>query len=726
MIKLRPHVASLSGISALLCTAAVHAATPADSPAQPQITEILVTASKMGVTNLQDTPLSITAFTADTLDKSGIKDIRDLAGSTPNLVVAQNTAFAQIYIRGVGSNNIYAGSDPSTTLHVDGVYIARPVAAFSNFLDVERIEVLRGPQGTLYGRNSLGGTINVISRLPDDDFQLKAQLTTGNYGLIRGESYISGPIIEDKLAVSLSAMASEHDGYFKNIVASGNDRGSEDAWGTRLQVRATPTDALEMILRADYLNDTGISVGNQALLTAFRPVAGGPMDPVTESIRGNWHKVALNDPSTMDRTLSGVSGEINYELSPAVVIKSLSAYRESDLDYANDTDATDLRRQITSQLESQRQLSQELNVSGVLERFKYVTGLYYFEEDINASSDVIAYNLNRVTNAAPTVNTRAWAGYGQGSYDLTERLTATAGIRYTDEKKDFDQHLNIYTLSTGASQATYPRIYLNQGHYKAWTPKFGVDLRLTDDVMLYTSATRGFKSGGFNYSSGTAAQGFAPETMWAYEVGIKSEFADRRVRLNASGFYYDYKNLQVQSFLIPGLLDITNASNAKVKGLELELLTRPVAGLDLGGSITTLDATYQDYPQAPIPGVSPTVTFDASGKTLNSAPKLTYNLFGQYTADLSVGGSLFVRGEYSSRGRQYFTAVNDNIQTMPDYSLINASIGYTSPDERWQALLFGRNLANTEYLVSTGAFTAVPSGTPGDPRTYGIRLIYTY
>ncbi|MDA5194404.1 TonB-dependent receptor [Govanella unica] len=741
MMKQTSRKAILTGTTAiLLSTSAAFAAEPATGSAaadQFRIDEIIVTGSKMGATNLQETPIAITAFSAEILEKTGIKDIRDLAGSTPNLMVAQNGAFAQLYIRGIGSNNTFAGSDPSTTVNMDGVYIARPGAVFNNFMDVERIEVLRGPQGTLYGRNAVGGTINVISRLPTNEFHAKVQGTVGNYNLFRGEGYISGPIIEDKLFASISAMGSKHNGYFENIVPSGNDRGSENTWGTRAQIRALPTDNLEIIVRADYLKDTGHFVGNQALLLPFRPTgATGPVDPVTESIRGDWHKVALDTPSVTDRFILGTSGEINYTISEAAVLKSLTAYRKSHLDYTSDTDATDLHRQITLQQELQHQFSQEFNLTGKIDALKYVAGLYYFQEHIDAYSTVTAYNTNRVTNPAPIVDTKAWAGFAQATYDITDKFSATAGIRYTDEKKDFDQYLNIFTQTTGVSLAGYPTHYLRSGKYKAWTPKFGLDYHVTEDVMLYASATKGFKSGGFNFSSANKSQGFAPETLWSYEAGFKSEFADHRVRFNGTGFYYDYKNLQVQSFLMPGVTDITNASNATVKGIELELQTRPIEGLDIGGSLTYLKAVYKDYPKAPIPGaplvfdpvlnMNVAATMDASGNYLNSSPKWTYNLYAQYTMDFGDKGTAFVRGEYGFKARQFFTVVNDNVQTMPNYDLINASIGYTSPDQRWQVIAYGRNLSNTQYLVSTGSFTAVPAGTPGDPRTFGLRLSYAY
>jgi iron complex outermembrane recepter protein len=537
------------------------------------------------------------------------------------------------------------------------------------------------------------------------------------------EGYVSGPLSGDTLSASLSAMRSERDGYFENVVASGNDRGSEDNYSVRGQLRATPNDNLEMLLRADYMNEKGIPSQNQALLLPFFPVAGGPENPVTASVRGDWHKVAVNTPSRFDKTLQGVSAEVTYQFSDAMTLKSLTAYREQSTTGLNDTDASDLNRQTTGVDEDQDQLSQELTLSGEGDRAKYVVGLYYFDEHIETGGDgVFAIVANFKTRPTPTVDTKALAAFGQFDYKLGDRFTLTAGLRYSDENKDFNQLLDRVSGTTGLSLPGFPVRYLREGNYKAWTPKFGLQFQATDDVMLYASATRGFKSGGYNFSSANAIHGYGPETLWSYEAGFKTDLADNRVRLNGSVFQYDYKDLQVQAFITPGVTDITNASDAEVKGVELELQARPTAALTVGATLNYLDATYKNFPAAPITGG----TFDATGKRLNSSPKTSYTGFAQYEFGLGERGSLNLRGEYSWKDRQFFTVVNDAIQTTPSYGLANASVSYLSPGENWQLILFGRNLTDEEYLVSTGGFTAVPSGTPGDPRTYGLRVAFSF
>lgn len=701
---------SATCLVALMATAA-----SAQSPATIQ--EVIVTATKTGATNLQDTPLAITALTSEMIERSGIRDVRDLADSTPNLLISQNGAFAQVYIRGIGSNNNFAGSDPSSTIHTDGVYLARPAAYLNSFLDVERLEVLRGPQGTLYGRNTVGGTINIISRRPSNQFMGKAQLTAGNYNAFRAEGYVSGPIVQDKVAASLAAMRVKRDPFLKNVVPGVTGIDSEDAWATRGQLRFTPADNLEILVRGDYLEADDVPPASVKLL---QPLAA---DPLVNTTLGNYRRVALNTQAFSERRVWGVSGEIGWRLNENLKLTSLTAYRESRLNTQSDTDGSSRLIRITRQFEDQHQWSEELNLTGDFGRLTFVSGVYLFDEHIVADSTVSNFAPGTIVHPNPTVDTRAWALYGQATYKLTDRLSLTAGIRYTEEIKEFAQRYSVDSIATGRPTATYPRTYSTKGVYEATTPKFGIEYRANDAVMFYASATRGFKSGGFNFASANPAQGFAPEFLWSYEAGFKSDLLERRLRVNGTVFRYNYRDLQVQSFLTPGVIDITNASDAKVDGLELEVLARPTTAFEMGGYLAYLDATYDNYPGALKPGNIP---FDASGQRMNSSPKWSYNLFGQYTHELAGGASLSGRVEYAWKGRQFFTPENNLVETQASYGLVNANVTWSSPGKTWQVIAYGRNLGNESFVTTTATFTGVVSGRVGDPRTYGLRLVYGF
>ncbi|MDB5706927.1 MAG: TonB-dependent receptor [Sphingomonas bacterium] len=676
--------------------------------------DIIVTATKTGATKLQDTPLAVTAFNSATIGQTGIKDIRDLASLTPNLLVTQNSSFSQVYIRGIGSNNVFGGSDPSSTMHVDGVYFARPASYLGNFLDVERIEVLRGPQGTLYGRNSVGGTINVISRKPDNSFAAKAQVTVGDYDLVRGEAYVSGPIIEDKLAASLSVLRSKHSGYLKNVAPGVGDVDSEDVEGARAQLRYTPIGPLEIILRGDYNHSDDSISGYVKLLQTTA-------DPYANSVLGDFHKIALNIRPNANRRQWGTAGEVNYDLSSALQLKSLTSYRESRLIQVGDTDGTAINTRRTDQFEDQHQFSQEFNLTGHADGLTYIAGLYYFKETINVATAVTTFPTTKAAYY-PIINTNAWAGFGQATYAITDQISVTGGLRYTREHKTFDQDAVTTSLVTGLPAAGYPIIYHSSGVYTAWTPKFDVEFRPTHGILLYASATKGFKSGGFNLTSANPAQGFEPESLWSYEGGAKIDLIDDRLRLNGTVFHYNYKNLQVQSFLTPGVIDITNASDATVNGVEIEAVAKPASGVRLGANLAYLDAKYKNYTKALGPG---NVPFDASGNRLNLSPKWAYTLYAEVERPIGTGKGL-IRGEFSHRTRQYFTAANAGLDTQAAYGLINATIGYTFAGDHIQLLVFSRNLGDTQYITSTATFGAGVAGRVGEPRTIGVRAIFKY
>lgn len=684
--------------------------------AQPEVHngDILVTATRTGATRLQDTPLAVTAFDAAALDATGIKDVRDLASLTPNLLVTQNGAMSQIYIRGIGSNNVFGGSDPSSTIHLDGAYLARPASYLSNFLDVERIEVLRGPQGTLYGRNSVGGTINVISRKPEQDLEAKAQLTVGNYGLLRAEGYVSGPIVADKVAASISFIGSRRDGYLDNIVPGVGDADNERTLGTRAQIRLTPSAPLEVIIRADYLH-------SDAALAGYIKILQSTTDPLSNSILGDFRKISVDIRPAADQRDWGVAAEVNYDLSDSTQLKSLTSHRSNRLIQASDTDGTAIVFRRTDIFEDQNQFSQELDLTGKFGSLSYIVGLYYFDEHIDVNATVTTFSTIASSNR-PSINTQALAAFGQATYAITDQLSLTAGIRYTRERKNFDQHVLRTSSLTGVTLTGFPVIYSSRGIYKAGTPKFGLEFRPVNGVLLYASVTKGFKSGGFNFASINPAQGFEPETLWSYEAGAKLDLFDRALRLNGTVFHYDYKDLQVLSFLSPGVPDITNASNAKVDGVEIEAQLRPASWLQLGGNLAYLDAKYKDYPSALRPGNIP---FDASGNRLSLSPKWSYTLYSQVDAPLGEG-SVFARAEFSYRTRQFFTASNSGLDVQSGYALINASAGYTFPGDRFQLIAFARNLTDKEYVTSTASFGAGILGRVGEPRTYGLRAVVRY
>jgi iron complex outermembrane receptor protein len=676
------------------------------------VADIIVTANKTGESSVQRTPIAISAFSGEALADAHIVSTKDLGQIVPSLSVSQFSTYAQIYIRGVGSNNSFSGSDPSVTVHSDGVYLARPFAQFMTFLDVERVEVLRGPQGTLYGRNSAGGTINIISRTPGNDLKARFAASGGNYGLVDLGGYVSGPIVADKVQASLAASYVHHDDYRHNIVASGNDVDNENSRAIRGQLRLTLADGITATTRADYALSKQRIPGFSVLQTTF--------DPVTNSILGNYDKVALDLPQFSRTRIWGVSQELEFELGSNTTLKSLTAYRDSDSTSQQDGDATDQALLTVNLGERAKQFSQEFNLVGTIGQLDYVLGLFYFDEKDRTNSFLGQPARDLRATYRPYTHTRAYAGYVQGTYHFTDTLSLVAGARYSEEKKDFTQSIDRRFVSTNVA---LPFItYDASRKFNSFTPKVGLNWAPTPAILAYASVTRGFKSGGFNFNSANAAQGFNPETLWSYEAGLKTRLLNNKLLANFSLFRYDYKDLQVNAFISPGVNDIVNAATARVKGAEVELTAKPVNGFDLTANFAYLDAAYRKYPAAPIGGAA---TIDASGKRLNNAPKFTMNVAAQYEHELRGDLSAYVRGEYSRRSQTYFTVVNSPLIGQDAYGLVNAAVGIKS-GKSWTFELWGRNLTKREYVLNVYTSGPVPSGIPGAPRTYGARLNWNY
>jgi iron complex outermembrane receptor protein len=712
--------AQASPVSAQAQTASDHAAAKAVEAGPTtdanQLQEIIVTATKIGETNLQRTPIAASAFSGAALERSVTNDVHDLAKLVPNVTVSQSSDNAEIYIRGIGSSNVYNGSDPDATVQIDGVYIARPYSQFADFLDAQRIEVLRGPQGTLYGRNAIAGTINIISKTPSNTLDGVAQVLVGNYGTVQAKGYLSGPLIKDKLEASISATYTRHDPYEQNIDPVGTGASSANRGGLRAQLRAMPAPGLTMTTRFDYSKDLSRPNGIIVLLS--------PVDASTNSILGNYHKVDLNTPDRGKVTAAGISEDISYNISNHLNLKSITAYRRNTNFVDVDADASDANKQEFFTTESEQQLSEEINLSGHFGALSGVAGLYYFKEDISTVQHISIFGPGQIRNFYPVTHDQSYAAFAQFTYQLPFNLSLVAGARYTKENKDFSQLFYLSSVATGAALSP-PVTFALPGRYHSVTPKFGLNWTPASNLLLYFSATKGFKSGGFNALSTLASSAaFGPESLWSYEVGEKGEFFNKTLRLNLTAFKYDYADLQVQETAGPGNVVITNAANARITGIELESVWLPAKWVEFGTNTALLNAKYLSYPNASFTGG---LTGDASGNILNNAPKFSTNDYVEYHLDLNTGSQLNFAANYNYKSRIQYDSSNRIALTQGGYSLINLNAGWRSSSRLWEAEVYVKNVANRQYLTLISSQSGgILQGVPGDPRTFGVRFSHNF
>ncbi len=724
--------------------AAPSSAQPADSappqaatPDQQGLSDIIVTGSREGARSLQRTPIAVSVVSSALLESQGISNVKDVVGYVPNLSVSRNISGSIITLRGIGANS----GEPSVTTQVDGVYIANSIA-FTDFFDVDRIEVLRGPQGTLYGRNATGGTINVISRQPSDRFEGKARLSYGNYNAVEASGYVTGPLT-DQLSASIALNYSGHDPYFRNIAPGGHGIASGNSGGGRLQLRWAPSSNFTATTRADYSKvDQWYESYDHLLAPATAPA------PLANSLVGSYRDVALNANQKIKVKDGGISEDINWQISNHLTLTSITAWRRFLSTAYNDNDATEVNALLFRSTSDARQFTQEVDLKYSSDRLNIVAGAFYFNLQSRPGS-FVQQPPSAITPAARavargafgTIYTDSFAVFGQLDYEIVRDLKLVIGLRYTTETNRFDQNFQTTSLNPatlGASSPGFPVIFSIRRKDDALTPKFALNYQANDDVLLFASATKGFKSGGFNSQATVpSTAGYAPELIWSYEAGTKTEWFDKRLRLNLTGFYYDYTDLQVRQLLGPGNSAIANAASAKVKGVELEVVVKPASALQISGSVSYLDAKYDKFPAAAIPGafapyvpnqncVAGVCTINVSGNQLSDAPKWT-GLFaidyspriGAYKATAHLDGQVT-----SSR---YFDLSNIPLSRQPSYGLLNASLGF-GPDKArsWTLELFARNLTDKKYYQTISGNGLAPGAIVGDPRTYGVRATVSW
>ena len=722
------------------------------------VEEIIVTAQRRAE-NMQDVPIPINVLSSNTLAAAGVASTTTLQTTVPGLNMHTQNGGAQPHLRGVGTNSANPGIESSVATYVDGVYYSSLYGSTFNLNNIDRIEVLKGPQGTLFGRNATGGLIHVITKDPTDAFHINASIGYGNYDTVTGSLYVTGGLTDD-LAADLAAYVSHQgDGYGTNSV-TGSDVYRTQDYMVRSKWLWKPGDRSEITLSLDYdhVISSGFSLGRP--VDNFRP----QLDPGNVFTSDNpWDLSAALDPRVRINQ-GGASLRVQHDFDFAQFV-SISAYREVDNHTIFNPDNSRFMNQKGIYDQKDKQFSQELQLlSPKGSALNWVLGAYY----IGSSSRYDPLHVFGTSlGGTPYVDyfagqrVRAFAAFAQASYEIAPKTNLTLGIRYTTEKH-YEKGHNVFafpfpvpaipgTLSPGCP-VPGPCVTNVVDTHETWnkpTWRVSLDHHFTDDIMGYISYDRGFKSGAFNVVALTSNQGpIDPETLDAYQAGIKSQLLNDRVRINLSGFYYDYKNIQVTVYTLTSAL-IQNGPRARMWGGDLDAEFRIARGLSLSAGMEVMHSEFVDYPNAlffypnPVtvvpPGSNPNscvlasvnpnaggncrVTASAKGKQIPVTPEFTGYASLNYSTPVSFGTLDFNFSVYHNGG---WFAGSDNSYRQKAYTLLNAQIGWQSADERFRVTLWGKNLTKKAYANYLSVGTAFANQSLAPPRTYGVRLSYAY
>ncbi|MBR7621397.1 TonB-dependent receptor [Phenylobacterium sp. 20VBR1] len=699
--------------------------------ATPGTVEELVVTARRVEENLQSTPVAISAFSAETLQRQGATAITDLQGAVPNLNLVQGRASSNstnIYIRGIGQPDALQTFDPAVGVYVDDVYYSRIRGTQFDLLDLARVEVLRGPQGTLYGKNTIGGALKLVSRQPDQTVRSQSSVSVGNYDLFEAKLALSGPV-SDTLALGFAAMGSARGGYVTDPV-NGQEYNDKHTFASRVALAWTPNDRFRVNASADYTKDkSGLTVGQaqNSLTSAFGPV----LYPVPLAIP-EYNFRTTTTPGLPNETRFehwGAAVTVGYDLTDSLSLKSITAYRNLDSDDYIDFDATALQLTDARVSVDQDQASEELQLAYNEGPWQVVGGVYYLRENVKSHQEAYASAFTAPFSFLRTVDddlkTTSWAAYANASYALTEQLRLSAGVRYTNEEKKYARTTSTFS-TLGALNGTFA--FKAQETWDDVSPMVSLDYQATDDVFFYGRVSKGFKSGGFNGRANTPGeeQPYAPETAISYEAGVKTELFDKRARANFTVFYNDYQDFQARvghsvtspTQPIPAIdFTVLNAGQLKIYGAELELAANPIAGLSLNAEVGYLHAEYGEFSEqraavAPATGFT---TLDRSWQTPAFSPEWTARLAGRYEWDLGDTGFVSVGAQARYRSEMALAIDNANLTTrvrfpgifQPSYWLYDAQIVWENSERNLSAGIYGKNLADEVYKTDAQEFSSV-------------------
>lgn len=723
-------------VCALMAGTAPIASSPARAQAEPEasgaeakdassrgIQDIVVTARRRAEF-LQKVPVAVTAVTSAELEARSTTSIADVAAFTPNLRFSEASrggVISNVTLRGQTNVNNTIANDPAVGIYFDEVYVARSAGAlFTAVQDMESVEVLRGNQGTLFGRNSTGGAILLTPKRPDlDEIEGSFQASYGNLDRVELGAVLSAPLIEGKLGIRGSVLSSKRDGIGRSLTTGLNGYGDRDRISGRVALRWQPVDDLTFDLTYDIsrVDETGSSSRNL-------------LQPVPAGIDFDDTLSGVADPRTFAK-VQGYAVRAVYAAAPELELKAIVSYRKVKFNNDRDVDGLPINSVDSRGIGHQDQTTVELQASGEfdigasgLQSVNYVSGFYYFTEK---GFDQMITPLSAATPrySSNTGKNDSIAGYGQVEFQFTDVLSAFAGIRRTRDKRA----LAVSTITNGLCNlaGNPPGCEFNgSAKYSFWSWNVGGRLALTSDINLYARASKGQRSGGLD-DTPTNIAAFRPEQLQDYEIGLKADLLDRRVRTNLALFTGNYDDIQRTVLLVDAnnvpYSSVFNAAKARVSGIEFEATVQPIGILRFSGSLGYTDAKYKRFVDTR-PGT--TNGSDASGNKFSQVPNWTYSLSGDLNVPTQIG-QFQARVDYNHQSEVFFEVFNTSVLRQKAYSLVNARLSYTPQVSRRfepEIALFAKNIGNTR-VNADGVSFGVGNATvfrDTNPRTYGAEL----
>jgi len=728
--------------SGLMCSE-VASAKPADA-AQASVAsndsdgvpEIIVTASKRSE-SLKDVPAAISALTGDDLHAKGISNPLQLQFAVPGLSIGDDLfGGADVVIRGVGSVNLFPGGDPGVPVHIDGHYMQSTAYVLRDFLDVNRVEVLRGPQGTLYGRNAIGGSINIVTNQPTDAFEGALGVGIGNYGKRVIDGFISGPLA-DGLNFRIAGATEKRDGYIKNLSNLGAQQIENADYSTlRGTLSFKPNSSVKVDLSAYYYRD--VADGTAAVVISPYPTATLPgfynhfadrgVTGTNPSSRDPW-VVSNNAPyssvSPFDKA-AGVSLDVSIDVGLAE-FKSLSSYNWNKKVSEIDIDGSDLITQDEKDTSQYKTFTQEIQlISKPSSPIKWIVGGFYYHESSTQNNDLTFDNFFAANGPLSKfvidagVKARSLGAFGQVSAPITKNLEIVAGARYNDDHKSAINTLfspDIGAVSNGGPvQSVNAAKSWNRANYKV-----GLNYKTDGGSLLYVSYSTGYKSGGFNLLQTSA---YNPEELKALEGGVKTSLMGNTLNFNGSVFYYDYRNKQELARDSFGIISLINAAKVRTYGAEAEVVFRPARVIQIDGSLAYLDSKYGNFPAFDVNSAP----VNYKGNLVTLSPRWKGHLGVQLNIGLGAAGKIRARADGAWVDSSYSNYLNRSLDYLGGYGRYDARLTWNDNSSRWQVEGYVQNLTNGNHLANsfqTGQVAGIPAPMYGQflpPRTYGVKV----